>query len=88
MNISKTSQNVLRCCIECKPSDTFKYLKIFSSYYIIIKNYAEPPVFEVQVAMDAPPDFLSFWHNMKILYKVLIGLSLLNITVIFKLENT
>ena len=52
MNISKTSQNVLRCCIECKPSDT----QIFQ-VTIIIKNYAEPPVFEVQVAMDAPPDF-------------------------------
>ena len=52
MNISKTSKTFCVVALNANPP-ILKYFQVT----IIIENYAEPPVFEVQVAMDAPPDF-------------------------------
>ena len=48
MNISKTSKTFCVVALNANPP-ILKYFQVT----IIIKNYAEPPVFEVQVAMDA-----------------------------------
>ena len=58
MNISKTSKTFCVVALNANPP-ILKYFQVT----IIIKNYAEPPVFEVQVAISGVTPMGSGWAN-------------------------